>query len=59
MSLAKTNKFLERLEARQADLRRFGVRRVGLFGSCSRGEERPDSDVDLLVWKRTNEASSS
>jgi len=49
MSLARTNKFLERLEARQADLRRFGVRRVGLFGSCLRGEERPDSDVDLLV----------
>jgi hypothetical protein len=25
------------------------VERVYLFGSCSRGEETPDSDVDLLV----------
>ena len=28
---------------------RYGVRRIGLFGSCTRGEERPDSDVDILV----------
>lgn len=25
------------------------VERAYLFGSCARGEERPDSDVDLLV----------
>lgn len=25
------------------------VRRAWLFGSCARGEERADSDVDLLV----------
>ena len=25
------------------------VERAYLFGSCSRGEERPDSDVDILV----------
>jgi predicted nucleotidyltransferase len=49
MNAPKTSKFLEQLEIRQADLRRFGVRRVGLFGSCARGEERPDSDVDVLV----------
>jgi predicted nucleotidyltransferase len=30
-------------------LRTFGVRRLGLFGSFVRGEQRPDSDVDLLV----------
>ena len=28
---------------------RYGVRRIGLFGSCTRGEDRPDSDVDVLV----------
>lgn len=26
-----------------------GVRELRLFGSVARGEERPDSDVDLLV----------
>ena len=25
------------------------VEKAWLFGSCSRGEERPDSDVDILV----------
>lgn len=25
------------------------IARAWLFGSCSRGEELPDSDVDLLV----------
>jgi len=29
--------------------RRFGVARIGIFGSFARGEERPDSDVDILV----------
>lgn len=28
---------------------RFGVKKIGIFGSCIRGEERPDSDVDILV----------
>jgi predicted nucleotidyltransferase len=29
--------------------RRHHIRRLSLFGSKSRGEGRPDSDVDLLV----------
>jgi predicted nucleotidyltransferase len=28
--------------------RRFGVARLEVFGSASRGEDRPDSDIDLL-----------
>lgn len=28
---------------------RHGARNVRLFGSAARGEEKPDSDVDLLV----------
>ena len=27
---------------------RYGVARLEVFGSISRGEERPDSDVDVL-----------
>jgi predicted nucleotidyltransferase len=30
-------------------LRRYGVKRVGLFGSCVRGEIKGNSDVDVLV----------
>jgi predicted nucleotidyltransferase len=29
--------------------RRHGIARLSLFGSALRGEDRPDSDVDLLV----------
>ena len=28
---------------------RFGVTRLGLFGSCARGESRRDSDIDVVV----------
>ena len=30
-------------------LQRYGVKRVGLFGSYVRGEMRKDSDIDILV----------
>jgi predicted nucleotidyltransferase len=32
--------------------KRFGVAKIGIFGSFVRGEERPDSDVDVLVTFR-------
>ena len=28
---------------------RYGARRIRVFGSVARGEERPESDVDFLV----------
>ena len=30
-------------------LQRYGVKRIGLFGSCVRGGMREDSDIDILV----------
>lgn len=30
-------------------LKLYGVQHASVFGSVSRGEDRPDSDVDLLV----------
>ncbi|MCK9581863.1 MAG: nucleotidyltransferase family protein [Methanoregula sp.] len=35
--------------------KRFGVATIGIFGSFIRGEERPDSDVDVLVSFRKGE----
>lgn len=35
--------------------KRFGVATIGIFGSFVRGEERPDSDVDVLVTFRNGE----
>ena len=30
-------------------LLKYGVKRAAIFGSVSRGEERPDSDIDIMV----------
>ena len=40
---------IARLRENEAALRKRGVRHAALFGSCARGEERPDSDVDIMV----------
>lgn len=36
-------------EAIEAAARQFGARRIRVFGSVARGDERPDSDIDFLV----------
>ena len=40
---------LATLEQNRSCLRALGVKKIGLFGSFVRGEQRPDSDIDLLV----------
>jgi predicted nucleotidyltransferase len=37
------------LQAHLAELLALGARRIGVFGSFARGEERGDSDVDVYV----------
>jgi predicted nucleotidyltransferase len=37
------------LTAKQPELRRRGVLHLAVFGSVARGEDRPDSDIDLAV----------
>lgn len=34
---------------REKDLRSFGVKKIGIFGSVARGEDTKESDVDVLV----------
>lgn len=40
---------LAELRALRSDLEREGVTHVALFGSRARRDNRPDSDVDLLI----------
>ena len=42
-------------QAEPALKKQFGVAKIGIFGSYIRGEERPDSDVDVLVSFRKGE----
>lgn len=37
------------LDQNRSHLRALGARKIGLFGSFVRGEQRPGSDIDLLV----------
>jgi predicted nucleotidyltransferase len=42
-------KVLARLRENEAALRARGVEHAALFGSCARGDERPDSDTDIVI----------
>ena len=37
------------LRGHEPELRAAGVLRLSLFGSTARGDDRPDSDIDLLA----------
>jgi len=40
---------LQKLETHLPEIRdRFGIETLGIFGSVSRGEDTPESDVDVL-----------
>ena len=37
------------LRGHESELRAAGIVRLSLFGSTARGDDRPDSDIDLLA----------
>jgi uncharacterized protein len=45
----KRDEIIQTLREREADLRAHGVTHASLFGSVARDEQRPDSDIDILV----------
>ena len=47
--IATKQDILKALHQNGSLLKGFGVRRIGLFGSFVRGQQRPESDIDLLV----------
>ena len=45
----KSDEILARLRENETALRARGVKHAALFGSCARGDNRPDSDIDIMV----------
>jgi uncharacterized protein len=37
------------IREKESDIKAFGVRRLGVFGSFVRNQQQPESDVDVLV----------
>jgi predicted nucleotidyltransferase len=40
---------IAKLRVAEPALRARGIRRAAVFGSIARGDDRPDSDIDILV----------
>lgn len=43
------SRFLNLMKDERETIDSFGVGRIGIFGSCVRGEDNPESDIDVLV----------
>ena len=43
------NTILRKIEENINVIRGYGVKRIGVFGSYIEGEQKPDSDIDILV----------
>ncbi|MFL6193081.1 MAG: nucleotidyltransferase family protein [Thermoanaerobaculia bacterium] len=48
-AVSDRQEILRRIQGHGEEIRSLGVERLGLFGSFVRGEQGPQSDVDLLV----------
>ncbi|NVM31244.1 MAG: nucleotidyltransferase family protein [Candidatus Helarchaeota archaeon] len=49
MSELDKEKIFELLRLNKLQLQKYGVKRIGLFGSYLRGENKKESDIDFLV----------
>lgn len=49
MAVQTEDHILALIQEYQKQIRAFGVKRLGLFGSFVRGQQNEDSDVDVLV----------
>jgi uncharacterized protein len=45
----KRDEVIRKLRAHEAELKAAGIVRLAVFGSVARGDNSPDSDVDLLA----------
>jgi predicted nucleotidyltransferase len=48
-NMADRQEIIKRLRRNEAALRARGVSHAALFGSRARGDNRPDSDIDIMI----------
>lgn len=53
MSVTNKEDVIRLIQSHDAELKAFGVKRLGLFGSFARNEPTEESDVDLLIELET------
>jgi len=47
----------EQLKQHKAEMENLGIRKVGLFGSYIRNEQKENSDIDILIKWEENKAT--
>ncbi|MCP2518990.1 nucleotidyltransferase family protein [SCandidatus Aminicenantes bacterium Aminicenantia_JdfR_composite] len=47
--MLKSDEILEKIKENKKKIKRFGVKKIGLFGSYVRNEQKSGSDIDILV----------
>ena len=47
--MLNSDEILKKIEESKDKIKKFGVRRIGLFGSYIRSEQKKESDIDVLV----------
>lgn len=47
--MLKTKDIMDGMEQNKELIKKYGVKRIGLFGSYARNEQRTESDIDILV----------
>ena len=44
-----SNRIIELINKNQNDIQKYGVKKIGLFGSFLTNKQKSDSDIDILV----------
>ena len=47
--MATSESILKTIRSKKGEFKKFGIRKIGLFGSYVRGEQTEDSDIDILI----------
>ena len=44
-----SREIIKKIEERKDEINKYGVKKIGIFGSFSKGNQKKESDIDVLV----------